>query len=305
VFRLLAKDLYGLVTVEKLADYLSDLADLMLEETVERVWRKLPTRHRETPAFAIIAYGKLGGKELGYASDLDIVYVYDDDAPDAGVQYSRLAQRLSTWLGSRTPAGLLFETDLRLRPNGDSGLIVSKLESFRQYQLESAWPWEHQALTRARFAAGDAEIGKKFEAIRQEVLCRERNPDTLKAEVLAMRQKMLESHGNRSDRFDLKHDRGGLIDVEFAVQYLVLAYSSRYPELTRNLGNIALLGIAGKLGLIPEVLAHEVASAYREFRHLQHTLRLNDTRYARVPPEEAAGKRQSVLALWQAVFGEG
>jgi glutamate-ammonia-ligase adenylyltransferase len=304
VFRLLAKDLYGLLTVEKLADYLSDLADLMLEETVERVWRKLPTRHRERPAFAIIAYGKLGGKELGYASDLDIVYVYDDDAPDAGVQYSRLAQRLSTWLSSRTPAGLLFETDLRLRPNGDSGLIVSKLESFRQYQLESAWPWEHQALTRARFAAGDPEIGKKFEAIRQEVLCRERNPETLKAEVLAMRQKMLDAHGNRGERFDLKHDRGGLIDVEFAVQYLVLAYSCRYPELTRNLGNIALLGIAGKLGLIPEILAHEVANAYREFRHLQHTLRLNDARYARVPPEDVAEERQSVLALWQAVFGE-
>ncbi|MDD5296092.1 MAG: bifunctional [glutamate--ammonia ligase]-adenylyl-L-tyrosine phosphorylase/[glutamate--ammonia-ligase] adenylyltransferase [Rhodocyclaceae bacterium] len=305
VFRLLAKDLYGLLTVEKLADHLSDLADLMLEETMERVWRKLPTRHRETPAFAIIAYGKLGGKELGYASDLDIVYVYDDEAPDAGMQYSRLAQRLSTWLSSRTPAGLLFETDLRLRPHGDSGLIVVNLETFRQYQLESAWPWEHQALTRARFAAGDPEIGTKFEAIRQEVLCREREPGALKAEILAMRQKMYDAHGNKSARFDLKHDRGGLIDVEFAVQYLILAHACHHPELTRNLGNIALLGIAGKLGLVPEPLAREVADAYREFRHLQHNLRLNDAHYARVPPEEVAEERKAVLELWRRVFGEG
>ncbi len=304
VFRLLAKDLYGLLTVEKLADHLSELADVVLEETIERVWQKLPTRHREKPAFAIIAYGKLGGKELGYASDLDIVYVYEDDAPDAGVQYSRLAQRLSTWLSSRTPAGLLFETDLRLRPHGDSGLIVSNLDSFRQYQLESAWPWEHQALTRARFAAGDAAIGAKFEAIRQEVLCRPRDKDSLKTEVLAMRQKMLDSHGNKGALFDLKHDRGGLIDVEFAVQYLILAHACPHPELTKNLGNIALLGMAGRLGLIPEALAQEVAGAYREFRHLQHTLRLNDAHYARVPVTDVAEKKGAVLKLWQTVFGE-
>jgi glutamate-ammonia-ligase adenylyltransferase len=223
---------------------------------------------------------------------------------DAGVQYSRLAQRLSTWLSSRTPAGLLFETDLRLRPHGDSGLIVSNLDSFRQYQLESAWPWEHQALTRARFAAGDAAIGAKFEAIRQEVLCRPRDKATLKTEVLAMRQKMLDSHGNKGALFDLKHDRGGLIDVEFAVQYLILAHACQYPELTRNLGNIALLGMAGRLGLIPVALAHEVADAYREFRHLQHTLRLNDAHYARVPVDTVAHEKAAVLTLWQTVFGD-
>lgn len=304
LFRLLAKDLYGLLTVEKLADHLSDLADMMLEETLVRAWKKLLTKHREKPAFAIIAYGKLGGKELGYASDLDLVYVYEDESQDAGVQYSRLAQRLSTWLSSHTPAGQLFDTDLRLRPNGDSGLIVTSLETWRKYQIESAWLWEHQALTRARFAAGDPAIGAKFEAIRHEILCRERDLDTLRTEVIAMRQKMVDNHGGKSEHFDLKHDRGGLIDVEFAVQYLILAHACRYPELTRNLGNIALLAMAGRLGLIPEALAREAADAYREFRHLQHTIRLSEARHARVAPESVAHERQAVLDLWQTVFGE-
>ncbi len=304
VFRLLAKDLYGLLTVEKLADYLSALADLLLEHAIERVWRKLPSRHRERPAFAIIAFGKLGGKELGYASDLDLVYLYDDAEPDVGIRYARFAQRLNTWLSSRTPAGLLFETDLRLRPNGDSGLMVSSLEAWREYELDSAWLWEHQALTRARFAAGDPEIGKKFEAIRQEVLCRQRDQAQLRQEVVAMRQKMLDSHGHKSELFDLKHDRGGLIDVEFVVQYLILAHAHQHPELTQNLGNIALLGMAGQLGLIPPDLAQHVADAYRDFRHRQHVLRLNETRHARVPHHEITPAKDAVLKLWHTVLEE-
>ena len=125
-------------------------------------WRKLLKKHRETPAFAVISYGKLGGKELGYASDLDIVYLFDDPAPEAAEIYAKLGTRLNTWLSSRTSAGILFETDLRLRPNGDAGLVVSSIEAFRKYQLESAWIWEHQALTRARLTAGDPAIGAAF-----------------------------------------------------------------------------------------------------------------------------------------------
>jgi glutamate-ammonia-ligase adenylyltransferase len=199
----------------------------------------------------VISYGKLGGKELGYASDLDIVFLYDDDAPEAAEVYTRLAQRTNTWLSSQTAAGQLFDTDLRLRPNGESGLIVTSLEAFRKYQLESAWVWEHQALTRARFSAGDRALGEAFERIRSEVLCMKRDLDTLRAEVLAMRRKMRDAHGSKGELFDLKHDAGGLIDVEFLIQYLVLGHSHDHPQLTGNLGNIALLRIAGELGLIP------------------------------------------------------
>ena len=303
VFRLLTQDLAGLLTVERLADHLSKLADIMIELTIDSVWRKLRQRHRDTPRFAVASYGKLGGKELGYASDLDIVFLFDDDDPNAQEIYSRLAQRLNTWLSSATPAGTLFDTDLRLRPNGDAGLLVSSLEAFSKYQMEAAWVWEHQALTRARFSAGDAELGAAFEAIRVEVLRKQRDLVKLREEVLAMRQKMIDNYTNRSGLFDLKHDRGGLIDVEFIVQFLVLGYSHDHPRLTGNLGNIALLGIAGELGLIPVDLAQQVRDAYREYRRLQHGLRLNGARYARVDAESIADRIHSVRALWQKVFG--
>uniref|UniRef100_A0ABX1PJS3 Bifunctional glutamine synthetase adenylyltransferase/adenylyl-removing enzyme n=2 Tax=Aromatoleum anaerobium TaxID=182180 RepID=A0ABX1PJS3_9RHOO len=302
VFRLLTQDIAGLLTVEKLADHLSALADLMLELALPLVWRKIKIRHRDDPAFAVIAYGKLGGKELGYASDLDIVFLFDDPAPEALEVYTRLAQRINTWLSSQTAAGILFETDLRLRPNGDSGLLVTSIESFRKYQLESAWVWEHQALTRARFAAGDATIGAAFERIRCEVLRLPRDLDTLRAEVLAMRRKMSDAHAGKSERFNLKHDAGGLVDVEFLVQYLVLGHAHRYPELTGNLGNIALLRIAGELGLIPAELATRCGDSYRLFRRLQHRQRLNGL-LSLVDPDEVAAAREPVQALWAIVFG--
>ncbi|MFZ5464198.1 MAG: bifunctional [glutamate--ammonia ligase]-adenylyl-L-tyrosine phosphorylase/[glutamate--ammonia-ligase] adenylyltransferase [Pseudomonadota bacterium] len=303
VFRLLAQDLGGMLTVERLADHLSELADIILDLTLTLCWRKLRTRHRDEPRFAVISYGKLGGKELGYASDLDLIFLFDDDAPEAPENYARLAQRVNTWLSMRTPAGILFETDLRLRPNGESGLIVSAMAGFRKYQMESAWVWEHQALTRARFSAGDEAIGLEFESLRVDILRKERDLDELRREVLAMRQRMLDAHGNKSELFDLKHDRGGLIDVEFIVQYLVLGHSRRYPELTANLGNIKLLGIAGELGLIPFDLAAQARNAYREYRRLQHGLRLNDAQYARVERETVADRIAAVRALWRAVFG--
>ncbi|MBS0554342.1 MAG: bifunctional glutamine synthetase adenylyltransferase/deadenyltransferase, partial [Proteobacteria bacterium] len=209
----------------------------------------------------------------------------------------------NTWLSSHTAAGQLFETDLRLRPNGESGFIASSLDAFRKYQLESAWVWEHQALTRARFSAGDRALGEAFERIRSEVLRLPRELDPLRAEVLAMRHKMRDAHGGKSELFDLKHDRGGLIDVEFLIQYLVLGHSHAHAELTGNLGNIALLGIAGRLGLIPADLAGACADSYRQLRRLQHRQRLND-QPSRVAPEEAEAARKPVMALWQEVFGE-
>ena len=305
VFRLASQDIAGLLTVEKLSDHLSELADILVDRTIVLAWRKLLTKHRETPAFAVIGYGKLGGKELGYASDLDLVYLYDDPAQDVGNIYAKLGTRLNTWISSRTSAGILFETDLRLRPNGDAGLVVSSIEAFRKYQLESAWLWEHQALTRARFVAGDPAIGQAFDQIRTEILCQHRDREKLRAEVMAMRQKMLDNLSSRGNDeiFDLKQDFGGLIDVEFAVQYLILAHACDYPQLTGNLGNIALLRIAASCGLVPTELAETVRDAYREYRRLQHLRRLNNLD-SRIEAAPHAARIAAVRQLWFHIFGE-
>jgi glutamate-ammonia-ligase adenylyltransferase len=304
VFRLLIRDLEGLLSVEHLSDHLSRLADVMLAKVLDLAWAGLRGRHREgPPRFAIVGYGKLGGKELGYASDLDIIFLYDDPHPEAQEVYARLGLRINTWLTSYTPAGVLYETDLRLRPDGASGLLVSPLDSFAEYQRRQAWVWEHQALTRARFVTGDPRVGERFEAIRVEILRQPRDLAALAAEVVAMRRKMLESHPNPSGLFDLKHDPGGIIDVEFIVQYLVLGHAAQHPGLTGNIGNIALLKLAGELGLIPADLAERVRVAYRGYRRIQHQLRLNGAREARVDPESQAAERAAVQALRQRVFG--
>jgi glutamate-ammonia-ligase adenylyltransferase len=177
------------------------------------------------------------------------------------------------------------------------------MSAFRRYQLESAWLWEHQALTRARFCAGDAAIGAVFDALRRDLLQASRDPVQLATEVLAMRQRMLDAHPNRSGLFDLKHDRGGMVDIEFIVQYLVLAHSRAHYELTGNLGNIALLHMAGALGLIPGDAAQRVADAYRDYRRLQHRLRLNGAEFARIERSSVAAHADATLALWRAVFG--
>ncbi len=303
VFRLLAQDLAGLLTVEKLADHLSALADLVLQETLHLLWGEFRERHLGSPPrFAVIAYGKLGGKELGYVSDLDIIFLYDDPHERAPEVYARLAQRFISWLTLRTSSGVLFDTDLRLRPSGASGLLVSSIEAFERYQEKDAWVWEHQALTRARFSAGDQRVGDAFEAIREKILRRKRNASELEKEILAMREKMHAAHPNRSGLLDLKHDRGGMIDVEFAVQYLVLAHAHEHALLAKNLGNIALLKIAADFGLIETEIAEEARNAYREFRRLQHRLRLNGARYARVPLRDVSPQVDAVRELWTALF---
>jgi glutamate-ammonia-ligase adenylyltransferase len=305
VFRLLAQDLSGLLSVEALADHLSDLADAMLQVTLELCWSHLRTRHRDDPRFAIVAYGKLGGKELGYASDLDLIFLYDDADENAQETYARLAQRLSRWLTARTAAGVLFDIDLRLRPQGESGLLVSSIDAFRRYQRESAWTWEHQALTRARFCAGDAALGAVFEEERIAILRMPRDETKLREDVRSMREQLLAGHPNASGLFDLKHDRGGMIDIEFMVQYLVLGHAHRHPELTRNAGNIALLKLAGRLGLISAESADAVSDAYRDYRRRQHWLRLNGAKYARVPAEQIQNRIDATLFLWARVFETG
>ncbi|MDR3298959.1 MAG: bifunctional [glutamate--ammonia ligase]-adenylyl-L-tyrosine phosphorylase/[glutamate--ammonia-ligase] adenylyltransferase [Candidatus Accumulibacter sp.] len=307
VFRLLAQDLAGLQTVEQLADHLTRLADIIVRTTLDLCWNRLRERHPhpdQPPRFAVIAYGKLGGKELAYGSDLDLIFLHDDPEPGVGEIYARLVQRVSSWLSSQTSAGMLFEIDFRLRPNGDAGLLVSPLEAFREYQLSKAWAWEHQALTRARFCAGDPAIGQRFEKIRAEILRQPRDLEKLKGEVLEMRQRMLDAHGSHSNEvFDIKQDPGGLVDVEFIVQFLILGHAHTHEALCGNLGNIALLRVAAELGLIPQELSRQVSNIYREYRRLQHAFRLDGIRRARIEIAPCRKDIETVRALWALVFG--
>ncbi|MBC3875992.1 bifunctional [glutamate--ammonia ligase]-adenylyl-L-tyrosine phosphorylase/[glutamate--ammonia-ligase] adenylyltransferase [Undibacterium flavidum] len=302
LFRLLAQDLEGKVSVEHLADSLSKLADVMVEAVVQAAWKTIANRHCEIPKFAVIAYGKLGGKELSYASDLDLIFLYDDDDQDAPALYAKLAQRFITWMTTHTSSGVLFDIDIALRPDGASGLMVSSVQAFERYQEKSAWLWEHQALTRARFCAGDSSIGARFEAIREHVLRLSRDTEQLKIDVVSMRKKMRDANVNRSEFYDLKHDHGGMIDIEFIVQYLVLLHAHDYPELTGNIGNIALLKLCGKLGLIDAELANETANSYRLLRKYQHNIRLQGEERARVHLDKVATAVQSSEALWDKLF---
>ncbi|MGH8702689.1 MAG: bifunctional [glutamate--ammonia ligase]-adenylyl-L-tyrosine phosphorylase/[glutamate--ammonia-ligase] adenylyltransferase, partial [Burkholderiales bacterium] len=300
--RLIAQDLAGLLPIETLSDHLSDLACVVLEEMLRATWRMRPG-HREAPRFAVIGYGKLGGKELGYASDLDLVFLHDDAAPEAAENYARFAQRINNWLTRITPAGVLYDTDLRLRPDGAGGLLVSSFASYREYQMDKAWVWEQQALTRARFVAGDRDIGAAFESLRVAVLRKERDLDTLRQAIAEMRRKLHDAHPNRTQLFDLKHDRGGIVDVEFAVQYLALGHARAHAELTENIGNLALLKLAARLGLVGEGCAQAAHDAYRRLRQLQHGVRLKGERYARIAPEQVAKEIRAVRELWELVMG--
>ncbi len=302
-FYLLVQDLAGRLPLETLSDRLSDLAEVIVEWVLQACWAIQPGHHPPSPAFAVIGYGKLGGRELGYASDLDIIFLYDDPDPEAPERYARLAQRITHWLTCFTAAGILYEIDLRLRPNGAAGLLVSSLEAFEGYQRAQAWVWEHQALTRARFIAGDASIGQSFERLRTEILRAPRDLGALKKELAAMRAKVLAAHPNKSGRFDVKHDRGGMIDIEFCVQYLVLAHAHAHPELSANVGNLALLASASALGLIEPLLAQAARRAYRDYRRLQHARRLQGEPAARVEPEAVASHRETVERLWTSIFG--
>jgi glutamate-ammonia-ligase adenylyltransferase len=310
VFRTLVRDVEGRLTVEQVADDLSLLADTVLEVTLGWAWSQLKQRHRDAPQFAVIAYGKLGGKELGYGSDLDLVFVFDDrDEPDldrAIEAYGAFVRKLITWLTVRTAAGELFDIDTALRPNGNSGLLVTSIAAFEQYQRgrgsNTAWTWEHQALTRARCCAGPPALAARIEAVRREVLAAPRDAAALRAEVLAMRQKVRAARPVKAGRFDVKHSAGGMMDVEFAVQFLVLAHSNAHPELLDNVGNIALLRRAEDAGLLSAGVGSGAADAYRELRRAQHRARL-DEQPTQFDVEAFASQRDAVLALWRAVFG--
>ena len=299
-FRLLVQDLAGQWTVEALSDELSRLADIVLRQTLHHAWHSIPKIHRPDPQFIIIGYGKLGGKELGYTSDLDLVYLYNDPHPEAADRYTKLARRLTTWLSSSTGAGSLYELDLRLRPNGDSGFLVHSFAAYTQYQQQNAWTWEHQSLTRARYICGSAELGAQFEQLRRQIIAQPRDIGSLKTDILAMRHKITATHP--ADDENVKYAHGGVVDVEFIVQYLVLAHSHEAPELLENYGNIALLGMAAQRGFIPAEQARAAQNAYRRYRQIQHNKKLRDI--ARVAVDKTLlADYQAVKDLWAMVFG--
>ena len=309
VFRTLVRDVVGRLTVEQVADDLSALADATLDCVIRWAWSRLRNRHCEQPRFAVIAYGKLGGKELGYGSDLDVVFVFDDEDERAPEAYGAFVRKLITWLTLRTAAGELFDIDTALRPNGNSGLLVTSLVAFERYQQQrgsnTAWTWEHQAITRARWCAGDASLAPRIEAVRRMVISAPRDAASLRAEIQAMRERVRHAHKVREGCFDIKHSAGGMMDVEFAVQYLVLAESGRHPELQDDVGNIALLQRAEAAGLLPAGVGHAAADAYRELRRAQHRARLDEapTQIEEGALGELAAHREAVLRLWQSVFG--
>jgi glutamate-ammonia-ligase adenylyltransferase len=306
VFRTLARDVEGRITVEQVADDLSALADCVLKITSRWVWQQFKQRHRDKPLFAILAYGKLGGKELGYGSDLDIVFVYEDPHERAGEIYAAYVRKLINWLTVKTGDGDLYEIDTALRPNGNSGLLVSTFDAYADYQCQrgenTAWTWEHQAMTRARFCLGSPELKTRFDEVRAHVINAKRDQAALRQEIVAMRDKLRAAHTVKPDLFDVKHSAGGMVDVEFAVQYLVLAHAQQHPTLLANVGNIALLHSAEKVGLLPAGVGEKAGSAYRELRRVQHRARL-DEQPTQVPQAELENECAAIKTLWQAVFG--
>ena len=314
-FRTLARDVEGRITVEQVADDLSALADAILRLTMRWCWPRLRQKHRAEPRFGVIGYGKLGGKELGYGSDLDIVFVFDDEHEDAQEIYAAFVRKLITWLTVKTGEGDLFEIDTALRPNGNSGLLVTDIDAYADYQenrgSNTAWTWEHQAMTRARMVPPSAPtavasspsdpLTARFDAVRHAVITAPRDHAALRGEIIAMREKMRNAHPIRDGLFDVKHSPGGMVDAEFVTQYLVLAHTAQHPELAPNLGNIALLRRAEDAGLLPAGVGQAAADAYRELRRVQHRARL-DEQPTQVAPETLAAERLAIQQLWHAVF---
>jgi glutamate-ammonia-ligase adenylyltransferase len=320
VLRLTIADVEGELPVMALSDELTALADAILEVTLALAARNVipdvstgndgPGSNRLGPGpmspsatsgahgFIIVGYGKLGGKELGYGSDLDIVFLHDGElAAELG---PKIAQRVVTWITSLTPSGVLYETDLRLRPDGAKGVMVSSLAGFANYQRTRAWTWEHQALTRARFCAGDPELGARFEKLKDEILAAPVDRDKVLGDIRAMRAKMRAEQ--KKDANELKHIEGGVIDLEFCVQALVLLHGPQHAVLRENKGNHALLQRAGELGLIDPALAADAGRAYLEYRRRIHQAALNDEERVIVAPDDLVAERDAVRRLWSAVL---
>lgn len=325
--RVAASEVTEVLPLMKVSDYLTFIAEAVLQEVLQLAWNHMVTKYGEPGGcgeqgadqrFIIIAYGKLGGIELGYGSDLDLVFLHD--APVNGVTdghkpienavfFIRLAQRIIHLLSTHTPAGQLYEVDMRLRPSGASGLLAISLQSFETYQQKQAWTWEHQALVRARAITGSAEMRGKFEQLRGKILSAPRDETQLKSQVLEMRGKICDAHALPSvskNEFDLKYDPGGIVDIEFIVQYAVLAWSQNHPELLQYTDNIRILETLERLHLLDTADTCSLMEAYKAFRSVIHRLKL-DEQPARLTATELSELgleplREDVMRIWRRIM---
>ena len=322
VLRVAAADVSGALPLMVVSDHLTAIAETLLHEALVQAWADVTVRHglprcvvdgvARTAGFAIIAYGKLGGLELGYGSDLDLVFLHDSageeqetdgERPlDNATFFARLAQRLIHVLTAPTGAGVLYEIDTRLRPSGRAGMMVASIDGYAAYQRAGAWTWEHQALVRARPVTGSAAIAERFCALRQEVLARVREPAVLRREVREMREKMREHLGSRNPAaFHLKQDRGGMADIEFIVQYLVLAHTAEEPILVRYTDNVRQLAALEATGILRSADANLLRDAYRQLRRRAHLAKLRDEP-ATITGNELKPYRDGVERLWQRIM---
>jgi len=316
MLRVAASDITGVLPLMKVSDHLTYIAEVILGEVLEWAWRHLVEKHGKPRCrldgkkcdrgFVMIAYGKLGGIELGYRSDLDLVFIHAGDEGQTGgnrpvenVQFfARLGQRVIHILTANTRAGTLYEIDMRLRPSGSSGILVSHIEGFREYQLKQAWTWEHQALVRARAIGGDPVLVQCFEEIRKEILVLPRERDLLKKAIREMRERMRKEHVKpEPGMFDLKEGRGGMVDVEFLVQYLVLLYANRYPQIVEWTDNVRLLQSLMESGVIDELTAYFLRRAFLTYRATLHRLNLRE-KPDRVPSDRFVTLRKGVRRIW-------
>jgi len=322
--RVAAADVSGVYPLKKVSDYLTKLAELEVQAALDLAYQHLVKIHgrpvcmrdgkRYEPGFIIIAYGKMGGIELGYGSDLDLVFVhgnYDSGGETDGAKpydnvrfFTRLGQRIIHVMTTHTPAGVLYEVDSRLRPDGNKGMLVTSMRGFANYQEKDAWTWEHQALVRARVVAGSPTLAKRFKVVRKRALCRERDPAQLQREVREMRQRMRDNliRGG-ADSFDLKQGEGGIADIEFIVQYAVLRWARDYPDLLVWTDNVRQIETLAAEGLIGEVDARWLTQAYLTYREAAHHMTLHGES-AIVAATEFADYRCEVNRIW-AAFMEG
>ena len=330
VLRVAASDLIANRHLMKVSDYLTYIAEVLLEQVLHQTWRDLTQRYGRPrlsngelsngePAntgFIIVGYGKLGGIELGYGSDLDLVFIHDghpslgsegEKSLDSVTWFSRLGQRIIHFLATATPSGQLYEVDMRLRPSGNAGLLVSSLKAFADYQTNQAWTWEHQALIRARVVCGDPLLAEQFNQLRAAILSQPRDLAKLREDVVTMREKMRVSLVSKpvntaaSEQFHVKQDVGGLVDIEFMVQYLVLAYSHKHPELYEFTDNMRILDALAATGVLPKAQVDNLQAAYLLYRQTTHLAALEKTG-SLLDAAPWADYRQQVMQIWQELF---
>jgi len=298
IFKLAIQELMHIYPIERISDALADIADFITQQALYCIWETLyPTL--TFPSIGIIAYGKFGGKEMSYLSDLDLVFVFDEKKSKDRDKYIKLVQRFNSWVTSYTASGILYDIDLRLRPDGGSGLLVSSWDAYSEYQLNRSLIWEHQALTRARFVSENKTLKRKFNNLRQSIMQEQRDIGKLKTDIIEMRERIYRDKKPSGDLFDLKLSRGGLIDIEFITQFYVLGYSYKYADLCENLGNITLITKLSELSLLSSKDATSLISAYKIYRTKQHQQGLNPKNPGKVELSSVELNQKAVQAIWQ------